>query len=83
MALLAGALAAAGPAVAQEGVPEAIDLPGELDRVLRDYEVAWRAGDEDALAALFTEDGFVLSGARAPARGRDDGVGDAGMTACG
>lgn len=59
------------PAGAQETVPDAIELPEELGRVLRDYEVAWRAGDEEALAALFTEDGFVLSGARPPARGRD------------
>jgi ketosteroid isomerase-like protein len=27
--------------------------------VVRDYERAWRAGDEGALAALFTPDGFV------------------------
>ena len=59
------------PASAQEGVPDAIDLPQELDRVLRDYEVAWRAGDAGALAALFTADGFVLSGARPPARGTE------------
>ena len=39
-----------------------IVLPDELDRVLRDYERAWRAGDENALAALFTEDGFVPTG---------------------
>lgn len=36
-----------------------ITLPPELDRVLRDYERHWRAGDEAALAELFTEDGFV------------------------
>jgi ketosteroid isomerase-like protein len=41
-----------------------IALPSELDRVLRDYERAWRAGDEAALAALFTEDGFVPTGQR-------------------
>ena len=38
-----------------------IELPAELDRVLRDYEVAWKAGDAEALAALFTNDGFVSS----------------------
>ncbi|NND72013.1 MAG: nuclear transport factor 2 family protein [Rhodothermales bacterium] len=38
-----------------------IDLPDELDRVLRDYEVAWEAGDSTGLAALFTPDGFVSS----------------------
>ena len=36
-----------------------ITLPPELDRVLRDYERGWKAGDEAALTALFTDDGFV------------------------
>jgi ketosteroid isomerase-like protein len=36
-----------------------ITLPPQLDRVLRDYERHWRAGDEQALATLFTADGFV------------------------
>jgi uncharacterized protein (TIGR02246 family) len=48
-----------------------VTLPSELDRVLRDYERAWRAGDPAALAALFAEDGFVLQGGRAPVRGRE------------
>ena len=39
-----------------------IVLPPELARVLRDYERHWRAGDEQALAALFTADGFVPRG---------------------
>jgi uncharacterized protein (TIGR02246 family) len=47
-----------------------VTLPPALDRVLRDYERAWRAGDASALAALFAEDGFVLQGGRAPVRGR-------------
>lgn len=47
-----------------------IALPQELDRVLRDYERGWRAGDEKALAALFTEDGFVPTGG-GWVRGRD------------
>jgi len=46
-------------------------LPAELDRVLRDYERAWQAGDAAALAALFTEDGFVLGSGRPPVRGRE------------
>lgn len=45
-------------------------LPPELDRVLRDYERAWRAGDAAALAALFAEDGFVLQSNHPPVRGR-------------
>jgi ketosteroid isomerase-like protein len=47
-----------------------VTLPPELDRVLRDYERAWRAADAAALAALFAEDGFVLQGGRPPVRGR-------------
>lgn len=48
-----------------------VTLPAELDRVLRDYERAWRANDVPALVALFTEDGFVLQPNRPPARGRE------------
>jgi ketosteroid isomerase-like protein len=43
----------------QQGSQPSIRLPPELDRVLRDYERAWRAGDEAALVAIFTPDGFV------------------------
>ena len=46
-------------------------LPPEVERVLRDYERAWRAGDEAALAGLFAEDGFILQNGRPPVRGRD------------
>lgn len=45
-------------------------LPPELDRVMRDYERAWRVGDAAALASLFAEDGFVLQSNRPPIRGR-------------
>jgi ketosteroid isomerase-like protein len=47
-----------------------VALPPELDRVLRDYERAWRAGDTATLASLFAEDGFVLQSNRPPIRGR-------------
>ncbi|WP_238691695.1 YybH family protein [Xanthomonas arboricola] len=47
-----------------------VALPPELDRVLRDYERAWRKGDSGALAALFAEDGFLLQSDRPPIRGR-------------
>jgi ketosteroid isomerase-like protein len=47
-----------------------ITLPAELDRVLRDYERAWKAGDAAALALIFTEDGFVPTG-QGWVRGRD------------
>ena len=71
---LVGALAFAVPACAQAPAPparlESVELPAELDRVLRDYERAWAASDADALAALFIDEGHVSN----PAgwlRGRD------------
>lgn len=48
-----------------------VELPPEIDAVLRGYEEAWRARDADALAALFAEDGFILRPGRRPVRGRD------------
>lgn len=56
-------------AAASDTLPS-VALPPALDRVLRDYERAWRARDVPALMALFTEDGFVLQPGRAPVRGR-------------
>ena len=38
--------------------------------MLTDYELAWRNKDAAALAALFAEDGFVLSSGAPPVRGR-------------
>src|SRR3546814_2207834 len=58
------------PATGTE-IPD-VTLPPELDRVLRDYERAWRAGDAAALASLFTEDGFILQSNRPPIRGRSE-----------
>ncbi len=68
-------IAIAGESDAQAAHASPVELPSvvlspELDRVLRDYEAAWRRGDAAALAALFTEDGFILQGGRAPVRGR-------------
>ena len=48
-----------------------VELPPELDRVLTDYAAAWTGDDEDALAALFTPDGFVTSRS-GWIRGRED-----------
>lgn len=48
-----------------------VTLPAGLDRVLRDYERHWRAGNADSLAALFTADGFVLQPGRLPVRGME------------
>ena len=47
------------------GVP-----PAEFAAVLRAYETAWRARDADALAELFTSDGWVMSSGRKPVYGR-------------
>ena len=47
-----------------------VDLPPPLARVLTDYETAWAKKDAAALAALFADDGFVLSIGVPPVRGR-------------
>ena len=49
---------------------ETVKLPPELARVLADYEAAWQGRSAKALAALFAEDGFVLSSSAPPVRGR-------------
>ena len=72
VALLMTAAVSAQPAPAPPAAAQpSIQLPAELDRVLRDYESGWRAKDPAALAALFTEDGFVLSNGAPAVRGRD------------
>lgn len=58
------------PSAAQAPLLPSVPLPAALDRVLRDYERAWRATDAPALAGLFTDDGFVMQASRAPVRGR-------------
>lgn len=47
------------PAAAEIPALASIELPAELDRVLRDYEQTWASGDAAALARLFTDDGHV------------------------
>ena len=76
-AAVLGLMFATGTAIGQSSSeppePQAhpdVALPPGLERVLRDYERAWRAGDAMALAALFAEDGFVLQGNHPPVRGR-------------
>ena len=68
--LLAALMALALPAHAAE-LPS-VELPAPLARVLTDYETAWQAKNAPALAALFAEDGFVLSNGVPPVRGRAD-----------
>jgi ketosteroid isomerase-like protein len=58
------------PAVTTEMVPPAIALPPALDRVLRDYERAWRDGNGPGLAALFTDDGFAVQSGSPIRQGR-------------
>lgn len=75
--IFCSALLLASPAIAHDAegakpaqpLPDAA-LPAPLERVLRDYEQAWRLGDTKALAALFAEDGFVLQSNQPPVRGR-------------
>ncbi len=61
----------AAVSTAVEAAPDAVALPPALDRVLRDYESAWRDGDGQRLAALFTEDGFAVQSGSPLARGRE------------
>jgi ketosteroid isomerase-like protein len=51
-------------------LPAEIELPNEVDRVLRDYETGWRSSDSAGLAALFTPEGFILRPGNPPVRGR-------------
>jgi hypothetical protein len=77
--LLVLALCAAATAGAQTPTPSAtppapmpsVTLPPALDRVLRDYENGWRAGDAAKLSQIFAADGFILQNGRAPVRGRE------------
>jgi ketosteroid isomerase-like protein len=75
--MLAGfaALQAASPSAAPSPPPPSaplpsVTLPAPLARVLTDYEQAWARKDAAGLAALFAEDGFVLSSGTPPVRGR-------------
>lgn len=65
--LLSGGHVIANP---QAESPPSVELPPELARVLTEYETAWQNKDAKKLAALFTEDGFVLSSGVPPIRGR-------------
>ena len=69
VALLSGV---PGLVLAGQSSQPSVDLPPELARVLRDYEVAWQSKDAKALAGLFAEDGFVLSSGVPAVRGRAD-----------
>ena len=65
-------LAGAADAQTPPPSPPSVTLPAPLARVLTDYEVAWTGKDAAALAALFAQDGFVLSSGAPPVRGRTE-----------
>jgi ketosteroid isomerase-like protein len=67
---LAPVAAGGAPPEAPPALPS-VALPPALDRVLRDYERAWREKDPAGLAALFADDGLVLASGRPPVRGRE------------
>jgi ketosteroid isomerase-like protein len=70
-AAAAAVLAQAALALGADPAPlPAVTPPPELARVLTDYEKAWSGRDAAALAALFAEDGFVLTPGNPPVRGR-------------
>lgn len=56
--------------LSQAELPPTVELPADLDRVLRDYEEGWRNRDAAALAELFAPDGYVLRPGYSPAKGR-------------
>lgn len=62
---LVSAPGAAWGAQTRDAVPApqpSIDLPADLDRVLRDYERHWGAGEAAELASLFVEEGLIVAG---------------------
>lgn len=65
------AASAQAPTATQAPTHPSVKLPPALDRVLRDYENGWGKGDEEALAKLFTADGFALPNRKPPARGAE------------
>ncbi|HST58572.1 MAG TPA: DUF4440 domain-containing protein [Longimicrobium sp.] len=72
LALVLASAAAPLAARAQDAPPAPMpsaQLSPEMDRVLRDYERLWAAGDAAGLAALFTDDGFALQNGQPPVRG--------------
>lgn len=62
-------LAQATPPAGDGPAQPAVTLPPALDRVLRDYEAAWRGGDGQRLASIFTDDGFAIQSGSPLARG--------------
>ncbi|HVH34662.1 MAG TPA: DUF4440 domain-containing protein [Tahibacter sp.] len=62
----------AGPAPPAAPAPlPTVTLPPAIARVLQDYEKAWVARDDAALARLFVADGYALPNGQPPAAGAD------------
>ena len=49
-----------------------VELPSDLQQVLTNYETHWKNSDAEALASLFTEDGFILRPGYDLVKGRDN-----------
>lgn len=58
-------------AAPEDGQFHSIEVPEEFETILRNYERGWAARDPEALAQLFTPNGFVLRPRHKPARGRE------------
>lgn len=68
--LVAGARLGAQEYQPKPGELPSVHLPAPLERVLREYERGWRAGDAVRVASLFAEQGMALPNGRPPAPGR-------------
>lgn len=68
---LVSSFATAQTASPSEKIVVGMVLKPEFDRVLRDYEKAWAAGDVDAVAALFATSGYALPNGAPPASGAE------------
>jgi ketosteroid isomerase-like protein len=68
LALLAFAFALI--VAAQTPSEPTVQLPPELDRILREFEKGWTGRDAKGLANLFTEDGYSLPPGSPMVRGR-------------
>lgn len=69
LACAASSSLAQAPAAPAPAAMPSVQLPPELDRVLRDYEKRWSAADAAGVAALFSADGMALPNGSLPARG--------------
>jgi hypothetical protein len=70
MAALGAPLTAAAQAPSATAQLPSITLPAQLDRVLRDYETAWRASDAAGLANLFVDGRVVMTNSGRAVTGR-------------